>query len=221
MLLLFYATQAPPAAAGYINLSTSLAELWPALNSTSPIDAIFWDAPEMFQYFDEAVKRMARRFGVFVVYDQSITSAVSTPAYNLPANHISTQQADLAGLTLRPLNIQEAEALDASWPTTVGPPTHFLEDTEGLIQFALYPQADGPNAGKLAGLVMNSFPPDITPAAGILVAPFCLKDYFTFYAIGKAREKETRAQMYESAQFFLGLCDFVEQTIQAVWGSAS
>lgn len=221
MLLLFYATQAPPPAQGYVNLSVVLGNLWPSLNATSAIDAVFWGTPEIFQYFDEAAKRLARRFEVFVVYDQSITSARNTPTYAVPASYISIQQADLAGLILRPLNIYEAEALDSNWPSTVGPPTHFLQDTQGLTQIALYPQADAGSSGKALGLVMNTFPPDVSPSMGFLVAPPGMQEYFEFYAIAKARAKESHAPMVESSQFFMGLVEMMEAAIDKYWGKSN
>src|SRR5690349_11209405 len=45
---------------------------------------------ELYQYADEAAKRLARECGAFIDWDDSITVTPGTAAYNLPANHVYT-----------------------------------------------------------------------------------------------------------------------------------
>lgn len=217
LLLLFFGTQAAPAQPGYVNLALAEQDLWPALNATSANDAIYWNDAEIFNWFDEAAKRMARQLGVFVVYDQSLSSVLGNSAYTLPASHVNTIQADLAGFVLRPRTLHELEALDATWNTTAGPPTAFVEDTQGLQQIALYPAPDAPNSNKAIGLVMQQLPPDISVSAAILNAPQCMREYYTFWALAEARMQESPAAMPEVAQWLRGLVGIMDQTIAGLW----
>jgi hypothetical protein len=221
MLLLYFQTQAAPAAAGYINAATLVSNIWPPLNAVSAADAVFWSEEEIYNWFNEAAKRLSRSGGAFVVRDTTLTSALSTALYALPAAHQVTIQCDLAGLVLRPRTVQEIEALDAAWPNTSGPPIAFLLDVQGVKTLALYPQADVANAGKAIGLVMRTAPDDVTAPGGFLlfVSP-ALSEFFTFYILREARSKETRAQMPEIAQWFGQLCGQLEQVVQGYMGEA-
>src|SRR5665213_1559134 len=175
MLLLFF-----PSGPGNINASHVIKEIWPPLNANSAADAVFWTESEMYEWFNEASRRLSGVGGVFVVRDTSLTSALYTRSYTLPANHQATIQADLAGAVLRPRNIQEVEALDADWPNTAGVPEAFLlDDAGGVTAITLYPQPNVDAATKTIGLVMRSVPADVSATAGLLAAPACLSDYFT------------------------------------------
>ncbi len=216
LLLLFFPQQGQPSIAG-VNLALAESDLWPALNATSSMDAIFWAQSDIYEWFDEAAKNMARKIGAFVNYDTSITIAEGTNAYTLPATHINTVEADIAGLVLKPRNIQELEALDASWPTTEDPVDSFIEDQVGMDTFTTYPIPDASDDGKTLGLVMQAVPADITTSNAFVGAPGVLREYFTFSAIAEARAKESPAQMKEIAQWLRGVVDMMDQTLSGIW----
>jgi hypothetical protein len=75
---------------------------------------------ELYQWADEAAKRLSYDVGLFVVYDTSITVSPGTAVYQLPASHVFTLMAALAGQLLRPTAVGALWALDANWPTTSG-----------------------------------------------------------------------------------------------------
>lgn len=218
MLLLFIATQAAPATAGFVNTALVVGDLWPPLNATGPADAIFWTEAELYQWIDEAVKRFARKHLAFVVYDTSLATATGTADYNLPASHIATYQADVAGKVLRARNVAEMEALNSQWPAAAAAePKAFLEDTKGLIRLTLAPPPDLAHNALTIGLTMAQLPAAIAQATAILAAPSCLREYFTFYALAEARAKESNASMDEVAQWFRGIVDLIDQAAAGIW----
>lgn len=222
MLLLLFAPQPAAPSAETINLNLALSDLYPKLNATASGDLVYWTATELFQWFDEAAQRLARTTGVFVVRDTSVTVATGTGSYALPAAQVSTIQADLGGVVLRPRNVQELEALDATWTTTQGPPSpnSFVQDTQGVTHVALYPIPGVADNAKALGLVLHVTPATISSANPQVSAPTCLREYFTFYALAEARAKECKAAMQEVAQWMRQLTGMYEQVIEGYWGEA-
>lgn len=219
LLLLFWPDQAPPPAPSVINMNLVLNDMYAALNATGAQDLVFWTPTEIFGYFDEGLKRLARNMALFVVYDQSLKTVALQGNYDLPDAQVSTVQCDLNGFILRARNVQQLEALDSQWPTTTGEPKSFLQDVRGTGTLTLYPRPNTANANKFIGLVMHVEPPDLTNG-GFLIAPNILQEYFTFYALGEARNAETKGQMQDSSKFFKGLVDLLNQTFEAMWGNA-
>lgn len=221
MLLLFVITQAAQSAASYINLSQLAGELWPPLNATNSADAVFWTDTDIYNFFDEGAKTLARKCGVFTEYDESLTAVQSQGSYTLPSKHISTIQVDVNRTTvLRPRSVQNLEALDDDWQNTEDAPTSFAQNSAGVITILLYPRPDAVTDGKTIGIVEHVYPADIDANNGILAAPTCIAEYFRFYALGEARAKETKAQMMETAQWFKGLSGMMETVMSNYWGAS-
>lgn len=220
MLLLFVAPQPAPASPGFINTALLVGDLWAPLNARGPADAIFWTEDQLYEWIDEAIKRFARKHAAFVVYDTSLTSASGVADYTLPADHLCTFQADLAGRYLRARNVQEIEQLDAQWTTAAaGVPKAFLEDTKGLVQITLYPKPNVASSSKAIGLTMAKVPATISKTAAILAAPPIIRDYFSFYALAEARAAETNASMDEIAVWYRQLVDQLDQVAEHLWST--
>lgn len=218
MLLLFF-EQPVPAFASFVSGADVLEDVWPALNASGPADAIFWTEDELYAWFDEAAKRLARKTGLFVRRDGSLSSSASTGDYSLPSDHVVTIQADLDGSVLRPRNVQEIEALDGNWPTRSGAPKAFLEDSQGVNRLTLYPGPDAGHANLTIGLVERYTPDQVSKAAAIVPISPIMREYFTFYAIAEARgTKETNASMPEVSQWCAQLCGMYEQAAMQYWG---
>lgn len=85
----------PPASpTGGIDFRDILAELYPHLNASGSGDLVYWTEAELYEWADEAAKRLARKFGGFVVRDGTALVA-SQAIYNQPARHISTIHASI------------------------------------------------------------------------------------------------------------------------------
>ena len=193
-----------------------VSDLWAPLNANGPADAVFWTATELYEWIDEAEKKLARR-GYFVTRDASLTSATSTADYSLPSSHVATIQCDLGARTLRPRNVHEVEAKDAAWTATTGKPEAFLEDTQGFNRLTVYPTPTVTYNALTIGLVMQQMPSDVTAANAIINAPQCIEEYFFFHALGEARCKETNASMDEVGAWFRGLVSQYEQVMAGLW----
>lgn len=218
MLLLIFTNQPAPPSPGYVNAGVVIGDLWPPLNAAGAADAVFWTEEQMYEWFNEAGKRLAGSGGVFVVRDTSLTSALATASYDLPDAHQGTLQADLAGNVLKPATVQELEALDSAWPTTAGVPDAFLEDAEGVKTITLYAQPNAGNAGRTIGLVMRANPDDVSVSDGFLAAPPFLAEFFTFSILAEARAAETRAQMPEISAWLKAQAGMMVQAIQGYLG---
>lgn len=219
MLLLLLAPRAAPTTPGYINGALVVSDLWAPLNATGEADAIYWTEAELYEWIDEAAKRLARKLGLFVVYDTSLSTATGTKNYTLPTGHAGTIQCDIAGRMLRARNVQELEALDSAWTTAVNAkPKAFVEDTQGLTQLTLYPPPNLAENAKIIGLTMLTTLATISVSTAQFAAPQCIREYFTFSALAEARAKETNASMDEIAQWMRGLVDTYEDAMRQLWG---
>lgn len=220
MLLLVFAPQPAAPQPGYANLALAVSELWPPLNATGPNDAVNWTEAELFEWMDEAVKRLARKCGPFVVRDTTLATVIGQGPYSLPADHIATLQLDLNGRTLRARNIQELEALDADWPDTDSsaddPPAAFIIDTQGFDQVRIYPK---PYAVETIGLVMRQLPVDVSASAAILAVSPVMREYFSFHALAEARSKESLASMDEIVGWLRGIEGMYESAAMELWGA--
>jgi hypothetical protein len=211
-----------PALTG-IDLRNAIADVETALNAAGAGDLVEWAESDLYEWFDEAAKRLARSFGVFVERDASTAIVLDTPSYTLPARHLSTIHASVGpssgGKALYPVNVQELEGLDADWIETTGPTNTFLMDTAGMTAARLYPAPDVTITGFLA-LIMHRFPATISSSAYTLSAPAAIRDYFTWYALAEARGRQSDAQMPEVAEHFAKRVGLMEKVIESYWGTA-
>lgn len=217
-LLLLFPGGLGPGSSG-VNLAALLDELWAPLNAASALDAMYWTTTDIYQYFDEAAKKLGRDCGTFVRYDGTIATVNGTAAYSLPTDHISTLQVDLAGTVLKPRNVQQLEALDVNWPTAAGTPAAFA-NYPGLATVTLYPIPGAADAAKTVGVVEHSVPATISAAAAIVAMPTPVREFFRFRALAAARSKESKGQMQDTAQWFTSLAGMMETAIQNFYGVA-
>lgn len=222
MVVLLFSPAPGAPSAEYVNFAQVLGDLYPRLNATSQTDAVYWNDAEIYQWFDEATQRLARSAGVFVARDTSISVVNSQGAYDLPSDQISTIQADLAGVVLRPRTVEELEALDADWPAAIGPPSPsaFVQNVLGVGVVALYPAPGAADSGNTLALVIHVAPATVSASNTLLSAPSVLQDYFGFYALAEARAKESRGAMPEVADWLRSVTALYEQAIEGYWGEA-
>lgn len=78
-----------------MDVANCIADVWYRLGFTSSGDlgAGSWVTPtELYQFADEAGKRLAREAGAFVTVDNSIAVTAGTAEYTLPASHVFSMQ---------------------------------------------------------------------------------------------------------------------------------
>ncbi len=196
-----------------------LSDLYPKLNAVTAADLIHWSETELYEWLDEAAKRLARGIGCFVERDASITIVTSTAVYSVPARHLSTIHAAIAGRALSPNNVQEVEALDSAWVETEGVTDSFLNDNLGTDAVRVYPAPDATVTGALS-LVFHRYVATINSSNHQLTAPACLGEYFSWWALSEARRKQSEAHMPEVADHFAKRVAWLEKVIEAYWGTA-
>lgn len=211
-----------PAVAG-IQLTVAIAEVEIALNASSGADLQPWSEEDLYDWFDEGAKRLARSCGVFIERDTSNTIVTGTAAYPLPEGHLSTIHCSIAAsgstLSLYPTNVQELEALDADWVDTQAPVTNFLMDTAGVKDVQLYPNPDDTVSGTVA-LILAEFPETISSTNTLLSAPPVVQDYLKWHAIAEARRRQSDYAMPDVAENMAQRVSVFEQVAMEYWGTA-
>ena len=220
MLVLVFAPQG--AAIAGIDFRDVLARLYPRLNAASAATLVRWTDAELYQWADEAAKRLARSFGVFVERDASTALVAGTGTYAAAARHVSTVHASADSTALYARTAQELEALDALYVETQAAggklPSGFLSEAGAAGSATrVYPL---PSAGGTLGLIMHRYPAAIASSNYTLSVPLCLTEYFSWWMLAEARRKESQAKMPEIAEHFAERVGLLDQVIQRYWGDA-
>jgi hypothetical protein len=207
------------------SLADNLPAIYPTLNAAGESDLVWWSADELYSYFDRAAKLLARNTGLFLSRDTSLSVQPNAPVYTLPAGHVSTVHVSVAGKSLESTNVLELEAGDSLWPEAVEPaaspnPRRWLEDADapGSLRLSKIP---GTTASGAIAVVMHRFPTVI--AAGtptVSGVPAVWRDYFSFYALGEARSKESKGAMPEVGQAYQQLAKSVLDLVKMYYGGA-
>jgi hypothetical protein len=186
-----------------------------ALNAASTADLAFWAAADLYEWIDEAAKRMARTAQIFVVHDTSVTTAAGTAVYGTPGNHVALINIACLGAMLRPSSSRELAALSDTWMADAGAPARWIEDWLGHDLFRVYPT---PTAAQGLEIVLAAYLPDITAAAPTFVAPDVFGDYLETALIAEARRKEGDGALPEVAAALDRQTGLYEQIFQSYWG---
>jgi hypothetical protein len=186
-----------------------------ALNAATTADLVFWAPTDLYEWIDEAAKRLARTAAVIVDCDTSITTTPGTAVYSNPARHVALINFAYAGAMLRASSTRELAALSDTWMADAGTPARWIEDWLGHDLFRLYPAPD--QAAELE-IVLARYPLDITALAPTLAAPAVVGDYLETAMIAEARRKEGDGALPEVAAAFDQQLALYEQIFQAYWG---
>src|SRR5579863_271537 len=120
-----------------LDILNCILDLWYRLGFASYNDlnqANRWlSIAELYQWGDDAAKRLAYDAGVFVVYDTTVPVTGGTAVYTLPATHVFTLLAmvvyNAAPIQLLRLTaVRDLWALDATWNATTGAPVRASMD---------------------------------------------------------------------------------------------
>lgn len=180
-----------------------------------------WVTPaELYQFADDAAKKIAYDAGVLITVDSSITVNSGTASYSLPTTHVFTLLAALVPATgppqlLRLTPVRDLWALDADWPTTSGDARRASMDAAAIGTITLYPN---PIAGGTLQQVCQEYAQTLTAGASTLPLPTVYQDYFSYCMLEAARGKESESAMPEMAAHFKSRCDVYEQIMARYHG---
>jgi hypothetical protein len=205
------------------NVADSVADVWfrlGFLSSTELATNAHWvTLAELYQFADDAGKRLSYTAGLFAVVDPSISVLAATAAYSLPASHVFTifaciVYAGQATQILRMSSVGQLFAFDANWPTTSGDPTRASLDAGGVGTLTLYPI---PISNGTLNQICQEYPAIASGSPSVAVSPV-LQDYFSYALLAGARGKESDFAMPEIAAHAKARMDMYDQVAQQLWG---
>lgn len=199
-----------------LSAASVIAEQYDALNATSADDLVFWTVDDLYAWFDESIKQLARTAPGFVEAVPETLSA-GAPVYANPARHVKLIALLVGGNILLPASARELAALSDTWQTdTAVAPSHWIQDWEGHDYHRVYPT---PTAGATVQVILARFPEDITALAPTVAAPVIVGDYAALRMIAEARRAEGDGALPEISAHLDQECGLLERVFQAYWGA--
>jgi hypothetical protein len=198
------------------DLTATATMLLGRLGATSWADLDWLTEAEVFSYFDEAAKRLAQECGIFVIRDTSDNLANGTSQYATPAGWLSTIHVSAGSTRLRPASASELLALDATYTATTGTPARYSMDAGPLGTVTIYPT---PTRYAALCQVCHVFPqPDITQSAPTAPISSPISDYFLYFALWRARGRQSESSMPEIASHAEARCKQFEEMFNGYYG---
>lgn len=201
-------------------LSNCIGDVWFRLGFESAVEATAAGAwvtsAELYQFADDAVKRLARTTALFLTYDASIPIVAFVSIYQGPASAVYTESAwVVGGQQLRITPVAVLYALDQAYSQTLGTPspTRICFDAAGADMLVLYPT---PTAGGTVGQIMQARPGD---GVATLPVSLVLQDYFTNDMLRRARAKESDNAMPEVSEHLAERAKMYEAVFEHLWGT--
>jgi hypothetical protein len=203
------------------DLSFTALALLPRLGARAYNDIASWLTPtDIYSYFDEAAKRLAERCGIFVERDTSIVLTPGIGQYNLVARSLSTLHVSISGARLRPVSAAELDALDPLWPDAVAPageqPTRYSLDVGPLGTITTYPRPG--LAGAIVATINHVYPLPVVQDSTVIPIPAPVADYFLYFALMRARSKQSEQEMPEAVALAEARLTLYEQVLRGYYG---
>lgn len=204
-----------------VDVSDSVNDIWWRLNflSLEDLDATdtYVTSDELYGFADEAAQLLAYRTGTFITVE-TIAVTAGIARYVLPAANVFTLGAWLGSQNLRISPVRELAALDATWPTTSGPPTRasFDADVPGVI--TLYPR---PTAGGTLKLIAAEAPASIAAGSSTVQVPQVFQDLFSYSALNGARIKESEGRQQEMGEHYGARADLYLDVAAFLYGGGA
>ena len=210
-----------------VNVTSSVADCIYRLGFQNLSDAQATDAycseSELYQFADDAAKRLSYQLGVFVTLDDSIAVTAGIASYNLQTNHVFTIFAWVAPLPsvggsvqiLRATPVNNLFALDDTWAFSSGEANRYSLDAGAVGTITLYPTPV--NSGTLRQIAQE-FPAAVAVGNAQLSLPSVLQDYFSMAMICAARGKESDQAIPEITDHIKHRLDLYGQVINQLYG---
>lgn len=206
---------------GDIDTNQVITNLLPALHADTVGDLYFWQLPDLIQWMDESVKRLARKASVFVSRSTALTSVGGQAVYDLPAQQQATLRISYLSTPLRPAGTMDLEGRDPAYQTVPGTPDHWYEGLQGDYTFGLTPVPVV--TGDAIPIIYAQYPPDLDDAQvnTLLTAPYPLVGYLECSVLAEAYGREGEMEMQDLAAHMRSRCDLYEQTLAQYFGKGS
>jgi hypothetical protein len=206
---------------GDIDTTGIITGLLPSLHSDSIADLYWWSLGDLILYMDEALKRLARKAGVFVKRSTSSVSAVGIPTYSLPADEVAILHVSYLTTPLRAAGMIELESRDPNYRTAPGTPDHWYADQLGdyTIGFSPVPA----HAGDAMPLIYTALAPDLDVAQlnTLVTAPVPLAGYLAMSVLAEAYGREGEMECSDIAAHCKERVSTYESMMAQYYGSGT
>lgn len=204
---------------GDLDTTQVINDILPTLHAASTGDLYWWQLSDLIEYMDEALKRLARKAGVFVKRSSSLSSSAGSSSYPLPDDHVAVLHVSYGTAPLRAANQLELEARDPDYQSTPGTPDHWYLDELGdyIIGFCPVPN----HGGDTMPIIYTAEAAALDNAQDntLVTAPEPLKGYLTMCILREAYGREGEMEMPELAQHCSGRIQMYEAMMADYYGS--
>jgi hypothetical protein len=205
-----------PATPG-VDIANVIGDILPALGAANLGDLDWCTQAELYQFADEANKRLAARAGVWVERYGAQDVPAGAAVQPAPAGHVDTIHVSFSGSPLRPASARELASLDANWPAAQNTPKRFSMDAGAPGTITLYPNPSAP--GTMA-TIYHRFQPTIQSGSSLVPIASPVQDYFAYAMLAEARRKESDAAMPEMAEHFAQRLELYAQVLTRYFGES-
>lgn len=174
---------------------------------------------ELYQFADDAAKKLSDDAAAFIVIDTSITVVAATAGYTLPASQVFTVLFWISGgaslLPLRPATTGQLFALDSGWSATTGSPKRVSLDAAAVGTVTLYPN---PVAGGTLNQILEEYPGTVASGNSALALSPVFQDFFSYAMLAAAKFKESDQSDAAMAAHYQGRVDLYTKLAQHLYG---
>ncbi len=205
-----------------LDINDLLSNLLGPLHSDSFANLVWWSEGELTRFFDETVKRLGYRAGVFAARNTNgVTLVAGTATYALPARTIDVLHVSLSGAPLIASSTSELEMLDDTFQSTEGTPSYWYADRSGL-KIGFYPVPNTAAGGLSPELIIHQLPEELDEAHVVdeVPVPAPVGDYLEMAVLMRAYAKESDAALPEVAANLQQMIALVEQAMRGLYGEA-
>lgn len=206
---------------GNLDTNQVIDGILPDLHAINRADlAPWWSEAELYQFLDEALKRLSRVACVFVGRQGALPLTVAGQFnYALPPQHVATLHISYATTPLRPGNQLELEMRDPDFQTAPGTPDHWYEDLLGMEAFGVTPVPDTSDVPM--PVIYEGWPTEIDAGGkqSFVAAPPPLKGYLGMCILAEAYGNEGEMEAPDIAKHCRGRMDLYEQAFRTYYGA--
>ncbi len=205
--------------AGGIDVSQVIDQALWDLHADSRANLTFWDEAQLYQWLDEAVKRLASIACVFVGRYAAVLTVQGQAAYSHPPQHVSTLHVSLGSTALRPASTMELEARNPAYQTAQGTPAYWYENLLGSDSIALAPVPD--TSDVTIPQIYAGWPTGLDMSQTVVAAPAPLKGYLGMALLAEAYGIEGEMEMRDVAAHCRGRLGLYHMLFKQYYGAGS
>ena len=201
------------------SVNTIITATLPDLHTDSTANLVWWTKAELIQWADEALKRAAQKFCLFLARDVSQTTSAGVGFFNRASRHLATLHVAIGNRSLRASSQQELNAFDSDYLSTRGDPEERWYEDKMATTTGYQPLTTVAAAGRTIRALYTEFPAELDTAElnTTIPGPLCFGDYIQNAIRAEANSKESDAAMPEVAKHDRELMALYESVFSYYW----